>query len=136
MHAMDDNLRIEHNSNVRCGLGILIQPLHMTVCPTSSPIERIVYQAELENQLEGKKKVGVQEQLDNLAKRSDFNNILKNGVGKHKLVYADARRCVNKVYHGVSKHAHGNTEPIPLERRYYTASELVLLISFFRLQEK
>jgi len=111
---------------------MLIQPFHMTVYLTSLPVERIVYQAELENQFEkGKKKVGVQENLDILAKGSDFNNILKNEVDKHKLVYADAKRRVNKIYHEVSKHAHGNTEPIRLERRYYTASELVVLISFF-----
>ena len=129
MCAMDDKLRIEHNFNVRSGLGMLIQPFHMTVCLTSLPVERFVYQAELENQFEkGKKKVGVQENLDILAKGSDFNNILKNEVDKHKLVYADAKRRVNKIYHEVSKHAHGNTEPILLGRRYFTAFELVVLI--------
>lgn len=35
-----------------------------------------------------------------------------------------------KIYPEVSKHAHGNTEPILLERRYYTAFELMALISF------
>jgi hypothetical protein len=138
---MDDKLRIEHDFNVRGGLGMLIQPFHMTVCLTSSTIERIVFQAKLEGQFKegqkkGQKKVGVQGKLDNLAELSEFKDILQDEVAKHKLVYLEAWRCVAKIYHEVSKHAHGNTEPILLERRYFTASELVVLISFFRLQEK
>jgi hypothetical protein len=139
---MDDKLRIERNFNVRGGLGMLIQPFHMTVCLTSSTIERIVFQAKLEGlfkeegQKKGQKTVGVQAKLDKLAKLSDFKDILQDEVAKHKLAYLEAWRCVDKIYHEASKHAHGNTEPILLERRYFTASELVVLISFFRLQEK
>jgi len=109
----------------------------MTVCLTSSTIERIVFHASLERQLKREpRKAGVQKKLDHLAEREDFQAILQEEVAAHKLVYDDVWSCVKKIYHEVSKHAHGNTEPIVLDRRYYTPNELVVLTAFFRLQEK
>jgi len=73
---------------------------------------------------------------DHLAERADFKAILQKEVAAHKLVYDDPWSCVKKIYHEVSKHAHENTEPIVLDRRYFTPNELVVLTAFFRVQEK
>jgi hypothetical protein len=109
----------------------------MTVCLTSSTIERIVFHANLEGQLKRElRNAGVQKQLDHLAERADFKAILQKEVAAHKLVYDEAWSCVKNIYHEVSKHAHGNTEPILLDRRCFTPNELVVLTAFFRLQEK
>jgi hypothetical protein len=100
-------------------------------------IERIVYRATLEELFEeNKTKVGVQQKLNMLARRSDFNEILLEEVDKRKLVLKDVWACVDKIYHEVSKHAHGNREPIQLKVEEFTKNELVVLISFFRLQKK
>jgi hypothetical protein len=100
-------------------------------------IERIVYQATLEELFEeNKTKVGVQQKLNMLARRSHFNEILLEEVDKHKLVLKDVWACVDNIYHEVSKHAHGNREPIQLNMGMFTRNELVVLISFFRLQQK
>jgi hypothetical protein len=100
-------------------------------------IERIVYQATLEELFEeNKKKVGVQQKLNMLAGRSEFTEILLKEVDKYKLVLNDVWACVDRIYHDVSKHARGNREPIQLNMGLFTRNELVVLISFFRLQQK
>jgi len=51
-----------------------------------------------------------------------------------KLVLGDVQNFVDKIYHEVSKHAHGNTSFITLNEGEFPGGELVVLISFFRLQ--
>jgi hypothetical protein len=100
-------------------------------------IERIAFHAEIEDRFKENKKAkaGVQQKLTMLARSSEFKGILQEEVDKRKLVPKDAWACVDKIYHEVSKHAHGNSEPIQLDKGMFTPNELVVLISFFRLQQ-
>jgi len=103
----------------------------MTICLTSSTIERITTRAVAEKVITVKG--GYQQELDQLVERSGFKEILQEVVDKHKPVPKDIRMSVDTIYHEVSKHANGNCEPIRLKEGDYTAGEMVVLTSFFRL---
>jgi len=115
--TVDERLRLENNFNVRGGL------------------ERIVFQAaHLENLIP--EKGPVQHKLDTLANLPAFSTILNDEVIKRRLVLADVKFCIGKIYHEVSTHAHGNTGMIELNQEYFTRNELAALICFFRLQSQ
>ena len=81
-------------------------------------------------------KGGTQQRLNALAETPAFRNILEEEIDKRKLVPKDVERCILNLYHEVSKHAHGNTMQIEINKRLFTPDELCALVSFFRLQGK
>ena len=81
-----------------------------------------------------KNKGGVQSKLNALARTSEFQRILQQEVKDHKLVLQDVQKCVGTIYREVCKRPHGNTGFITLNEGEFTMGELVVLISFFRLQ--
>jgi len=83
-----------------------------------------------------KNKGGVQSKLNALARTSEFQRILQQEVKDHKLVLQDVQKCVGTIYREVCKRPHGNTGFITLNEGEFTMGELVVLISFFRLQSK
>jgi hypothetical protein len=97
-------------------------------------VERITYQATLAKVIPHQG--GILQKLNGLAQRPDFKKILQAEVANRKLVLKDVEACVPNIYHEVSKHAHGNTGVIELNRDEYTVNELAALVSFFRLQKQ
>jgi len=85
---------------------------------------------------EPRAKRDVQQELSKLAERADFKAILQEEVERRNLVFTDVQDCVAGIYGVVSKHPHGSTATIWLNENVFTPRELVVLISFFRLQDK
>jgi len=81
-------------------------------------------------------KAGVQAKLNALAQTPEFKQILREVVEDHNLVLRDVQQCVDKIYHEVSKHAHGNNGFIVFEESQFARGEMGVLTSFFRLQSK
>ena len=90
----------------------------------------------LKQEIKVKLGTGVQKRLNLLAEKPGFKKIFTEEVEKRKLVPKDVNASLYGIYGQASKHAHGNHEPIMLREGDFTAGEIVVLISFFRLQEK
>ena len=79
-------------------------------------------------------KAGVQAKLNALAETPEFQQILLEVIEEHNLVPRDVQQCVDKIYHEVSKHAHGNSGFILFKESEFTRGELGVLTSFFRFK--
>ena len=80
--------------------------------------------------------LGVQKTLDKLAEKPEFKAILLEEIDKRRVCMTDVQSCLHNIYHEASKRAHGNTSPIILNEAEFSDREMVVLISFFRLQDK
>src|SRR4051794_35515512 len=99
------------------------------------PVERITYQATLEDKV-GKKVRGVQQKLDELALTDEFVILLRNEGEARGLRLLDVWTCVGDLYHEVSKHARGNDGCIALHEEHYTSDGFAVLVAYFKVQDK
>jgi hypothetical protein len=116
---------------------------HFHEYPSSSfyVVERLVFHAGQQKGIKTHRpsdwsQMGIQKQLNALAKLPAFRKILENEVNKRKLVLRDVESCVGHIYHEVAKHAHGNREVIEINEQDFGPNELAALVSFFRLQSQ
>jgi len=80
--------------------------------------------------------LGVQRTLNKLAETTEFEDILLEEAGKRLLAMKDVKNCLNNIYPEVCMRAHGNDTLITLKEGEFSEGEMVVLIAFFRLQDK
>lgn len=133
----EEYARHKQGFTVRGGLGI-------TYSPPPSPFSRlqpsevddgaecICHPAVLDKRIPNVSRI--QEKLDSLPSTDAFIEIDKPEIVTWKLAILDDERGRENNYHEPSKHARGNDQTILIHRQYFTAHELAVIMSYYKMQ--
>lgn len=128
---LEDKVRFEEGFNIRGGLGRRLS-LTQSKRPNAE-VERICYQAVLEKHI--LHSGGVQERLNAIAKIPVFAKVYEEEIARRKLTKIDVDSCRKRIYHELSKHAHGNQGVITIRSKNFTPNELVAVVSYYKMQD-
>lgn len=129
---LEDKVRFEEGFNIRGGLGKSVTFSHSIQRPNAG-VERICYQAVLERHI--LHSGGIQDRLDAIAKIPAFAEIYDGEIAHRKLTKTDVDRCRKRIYHELSKHAHGNQGVIMIRSNRFTPNELGAVVSYYKMQD-
>src|SRR5947209_4324357 len=78
---------------------------------------------------------GIQNSLNELAKLPQFKAIMESEVNQWNLVMGDVEACRSRIYHELSKHAHGNSGIITIRGKDMIPAECTAVICYLNLHE-
>lgn len=75
---------------------------------------------------------GVKTAITQLFNQRSFRSTIEDECCNRSLRPEDVKPCIETLYHLLSKHAHGNTQDIIVDRNNYTVAEVAGIVSVLR----
>ena len=82
------------------------------------------------------RKPGIQALLDEIAETSEFKQHLLAEVGTRNLDFDEVMFCFNRIYHVLSRWAHGHNNHLVIEDRFHNDNERAGLAALMQVQDQ